>query len=361
MKRSMRSCARPSWRALLAVSLTMLSACSEAPSTAPLDASDERAVDASGAPNDATFSDRSSDDAFQDVSPSDAPSVDATPTTDSASTNVSPADVTSADAVTVDASTMSSARLVVDAAWLTSALARDSALQVIDVRDAASYLGGHIPRAISFDSSTLSVTMNGVSNEVLDGPTVARLLGAAGIRSNVTTVVYGSAVETTTSRLVWVLHHYGLDDVHLLDGGYPSWTAAGNAPEFTATRPSAVTFTAGAGRDLIDGPTVLASLGMSGLYLVDARTATEYAAGHIPGARNVDWNSLVVSGALRAESELRASFMGVPLDAQVIVYCQSGMRGAVDWLAMRHLGYTRATLYDGSWSDWSARAYPHEP
>ncbi len=355
-----------SWVVFACVGLV---ACSEAPSSAPIDASDERAADASSASNDAS---NVTDAVFQDVSSSDAVTVGADAAiadavmsdaaiADAVMSDAAIADDVTGDVATADASRATSARLVVDAAWLTAALSRDATLQVIDVRDAASYLGGHLPRAISFEANTLSATVNGVGTEVLDGATVARMLGAAGIRSNVATVVYGAAVDTTSARLVWVLHHYGLDDVHLLDGGYPSWTAAGNAPETSVTRPTAVTYTVSAGRDLIEGPAVRANVGVAGVHLVDARAASEFAAGHIPGARNVDWTTLVMSGAFRSEAEVRASFAGVPLDAQVIVYCQSGMRGSVDWVAMRNLGYSRAVLYDGSWSDWSARGYPREP
>ncbi len=311
-------------------------------------------------------------DAMGDVSTSDAPRAaqDATatdaPTADVTATDVTATDATSTDvgvsdgtAGAPDASTAT--RLVVSAAWLADAMARDPTLQVIDVRDYASYLSGHIARAIHFDASTLAATVNGVPSEVVDAAMVSSLLGRAGVRSGVTTVIYGDSTTTTPTRAVWTLHHYGNDDVHLLDGGMTAWRAEGRAVETASVTPAPATYATTAGRDMIDAAGVLARLGMSGVHLVDARAASEYAAGHIPGARNVDWASTVTGGSFRSDAELLALFAGIPTDAPVIAYCQSGARGSVVWVALRNLGFSRAVLYDGSWAEWSARAYPHEP
>lgn len=264
--------------------------------------------------------------------------------------------------VTADAApVMAPAALVVSPAWLADALAQGRAVQVVDVRAEAAWRAGHIPGARSFDANVLSATVDGVSNEVLGRDAVATQLGAAGLRSDVTTVVYGDSTTTAPARLVWTMHHYGQDDVHLLDGGFAAWRAAGRAAETAAATVAPATWASAEGRDLVDGATVLARRAEPGVYVLDVRTAAEYAAGHIPGARNVDWNVMVSNGSLVAESDLRALYADIPREATVFVYCQSGVRASVSWVVLRHLGYADARLYDGSWSEWSARGYPREP
>lgn len=36
----------------------------------------------------------------------------------------------------------------------------------------------------------------------------------------------------------------------------------------------------------------------------------------------------------------------------MVTYCQTGVRAAHDYFALRLLGYTKLRNYDGSWADW---------
>ena len=55
------------------------------------------------------------------------------------------------------------------------------------------------------------------------------------------------------------------------------------------------------------------------LQLVDVRTAEEYAAGHLPGAINIDWHG---------EDFMEKAESLLPKDRTVMVYCRSGRRSA---------------------------------
>ena len=89
-------------------------------------------------------------------------------------------------------------------------------------------------------------------------------------------------------------------------------------------------------------------LGKPGFVLVDARAAERYrgevepidpVAGHIPGAVNMPYT---------------AEPSAVDPDAEVAVYCGSGVTAAVTVLALERAG-VEAKLYPGSWSEWSSR------
>ncbi len=114
---------------------------------------------------------------------------------------------------------------------------------------------------------------------------------------------------------------------------------------------------------------LLASAGEVGalppeVVLLDSRVAARFAgevepldpkAGHIPGARNVDW-----SGALGADGrflppERQRERLAVVEGRDAVLYCGSGVSAAVNLLSLelagRPLGRS-ARLYAGSWSDW---------
>jgi thiosulfate/3-mercaptopyruvate sulfurtransferase len=99
-------------------------------------------------------------------------------------------------------------------------------------------------------------------------------------------------------------------------------------------------------------------LGAEGVVLVDTRTKAEFDAGHIPGAIWWDWLNAVPPGSWnvsRDPAELRTEWrtLGLSESDDVTVYCRSGMRAAHTYLVLRHAGFSRVRLYDGSWQEWS--------
>ena len=76
--------------------------------------------------------------------------------------------------------------------------------------------------------------------------------------------------------------------------------------------------------------------------------------GHIPGALNVPFRSLIETGGTYKEpSKLKATLAeaGVPEDMPLVVYCGSGVQAAIIAVALDALGRESA-LYDGSWAEW---------
>lgn len=71
-------------------------------------------------------------------------------------------------------------------------------------------------------------------------------------------------------------------------------------------------------------------------YLIDVRTADEFAGGHYEGAINLDVNAMS-QGALP----------DVPRDASIGVYCRSGMRAAAAEQMLRHAGFSNVTNLGG--------------
>jgi thiosulfate/3-mercaptopyruvate sulfurtransferase len=109
------------------------------------------------------------------------------------------------------------------------------------------------------------------------------------------------------------------------------------------------------------------------VHLLDARLPEFYSganaggmprAGHIPGARNVPFTSVLgKNGKLKPSRTLRAILNagGGQKPALTVSYCHIGQQATVLYFVARYLGL-QARLYDGSFQDWSRRSeLPVEP
>ncbi|NWF71287.1 MAG: rhodanese-like domain-containing protein [Chloroflexi bacterium] len=82
-------------------------------------------------------------------------------------------------------------------------------------------------------------------------------------------------------------------------------------------------------------------------YLLDVRTAEEYASGHIADSVNI------------ALQELQTRLSEIPRDVPVVIYCRSGNRSAQAARLLVEAGYSQ--IYDlGGIIAWTAQGYPLE-
>lgn len=267
---------------------------------------------------------------------------------------------------TGDGGTPLGAGLVVDVDWLEAHLG-DPDVQLVDTR-ASGYDASRIPGAIHLTPGEVTAVVDGVAEQIAPPMQAQPVLREAGLRNDVVAVVYGARPEYDPGRIVWSLRYYGHADVRYLDGGYAAWVAAEGALETDApnTEPTEYTIV-GVDENLrVAGDWVLSQLGdapydMPAIQLVDARSDGEYASGHIPTARSVDWVRNLDVGFLRPETELEALYDGMDPTQTTVTYCVSGRRGAFAWLTLTALGYDDVRLYDGSWNEWGAGGFPVEP
>ena len=95
-----------------------------------------------------------------------------------------------------------------------------------------------------------------------------------------------------------------------------------------------------------------------GVIIVDTRKASDYAKIHIKGAVNIDKNNLEKStdGYMKSSAEMAAIFgnHGISRDAEIVLYCKSGMNaGRVYWL-LSYLGAKNVSILDGQLTAWRA-------
>ena len=234
------------------------------------------------------------------------------------------------------------------------------------------YQAGHIPGAafLDVDRDLAAPPGAGGRHPLPDPEAFERAARAAGIRNDARVVAYDEAGEAGAARLWWLLRHFGHRDALLLDGGLAAWRAAGEPLEAGRSTPPPGDFNARPRTDDVataDEVRERALAGDPSLVLVDARAPDRYrgerepidpVAGHIPGAANVPFASLVREGRFLDPAELRERLAeaGATPGADVVAYCGSGVSATVVVAAAAAAGLTGVRLYPGSWSEWCARA-----
>jgi thiosulfate/3-mercaptopyruvate sulfurtransferase len=240
-----------------------------------------------------------------------------------------------------------------------------------DKRDpAAEFRQRHIPGAVFFDIDAIADRTTDLPHMMPTPGEFAAAMGALGIVSGRMVVIYDGAGIFSAPRAWWMLRAMGHDDVAVLDGGLPQWQREGRALERGDAHPVPAAFTAVPQPALMrDFAAVLANQSNPAARLVDARSASRFTgeekepraglrSGHMPGAANVPWRSLLADGRLKPDAELKAAFQkaGVDIARPIITTCGSGISAAILMLALQKIGAADVALYDGSWAEWGGRA-----
>jgi thiosulfate/3-mercaptopyruvate sulfurtransferase len=263
------------------------------------------------------------------------------------------------------------ARGVSDSLLLTPAQLRDrltrGTVVLLHVGEAADYNAGHIPGARFLPYDAISQRRNGL---MLEMPPVAVLdsaLESLGVSDDSRIVLYWSKDwYSPTTRVFLTLDYLGLGEkTSILDGGFAAWKSAGG-PVTTAVPSSARgRLTIHPRSDVIvDATAVRSAIGDMRSAIIDARDPRFYTGqatgmhareGHVPGAKNLPFNTLIDEGGTFKSRETLEKLLdaaGATPGRRVISYCHIGQQATVVYFAARLLGRD-ARLYDGSWDEWS--------
>lgn len=251
--------------------------------------------------------------------------------------------------------------VVIDASWYLPAMNRDGADE---------YAKGHIPGAAFFDIDAVADHATNLPHMLPDAATFANAVGAMGADEQSRVVVYDGGGIFSAPRLWWMFRVFGHDNVAVLDGGLPAWKALGGALQADIPRPVARAFpvreNAGLVANLDD---VRAALDAASAQVLDARPAARFHGrapeprpglkpGHMPGGVSLPASEMLEDGRMKPVGALATAFAaaGVDLSQPVITSCGSGVSAAILTLALARMGQPLGRLYDGSWSEWGARA-----
>ncbi|MFL9926990.1 sulfurtransferase [Herbaspirillum lusitanum] len=238
-----------------------------------------------------------------------------------------------------------------------------------------AYAEGHIPQAhfahldqiLSGAKTTPDGRFHG-RHPLPDRQSFVNAMRHLGINNDTQVVAYDAHGGMFAARLWWLLRWIGHSDVAVLDGGLAAWQALGEplSKESPAALPhpgniqdlTSITKT-------VDVQAVLDNLTSQKMTIVDARAADRFrgenetldaTGGHIPGARNRFFkDNLQADGSFKPAAQLREEWLSVIGDPQAaIMQCGSGVTACHNLLALEVAGLAGASLYPGSWSEWSS-------
>lgn len=188
------------------------------------------------------------------------------------------------------------------------------------------------------------------------------LFEQSGLQQDDTIYIYDQGAAPFASRAWWMLKYASFPNVYIVNGGYDALKQAGfpvtnEVPEFTSSTITvhwndSIYASREDVRNIIDKKV--------NVTILDARAAERYRgdnepidriAGHIPTAKNFDWEQLIEGTSLRPNEQLEQK---VSKDEDIVVYCGSGVTAATLYSLLEEAGYEKLRLYVGSFSDWIA-------
>ncbi len=239
---------------------------------------------------------------------------------------------------------------------------KDKNMVTLHTGSAKDYKKKHIRGSIlvSYKETEKAGDVKGLMQDASD---LAALLGKAGVSNTNTIVVYDGGTQKYSTRVYWLLKYLGAADVKVLHKDLNTWRKSRVPLTAAPVKGKTTTFAANVdARVLATTADVKKAISNANTVIVDARAKTEFdgsdgkSKGHISSAVNLDYKELLTpSGAFKTKDQIKAiaDAAGITAGKEVILYCQTSIRGAVSYFAFKNvLGLDNVKLYDGAIEEW---------
>lgn len=262
--------------------------------------------------------------------------------------------------------------------WLENHL--DDDMSIIDCQpNIHDYIAEHIPGAVYLNEEFLRAVKRGLCGQFICQKAVEPYYQRAGIRNDMPVLVYtgkgavkgyGDGLEQT--MMAYGLTRYGHDNVYILNGGLERWKAEGRPLTQEFPKKDVGDFRSEVRDYYINYQDFVEAKDRDDVIVLDARPPAVYEGkgpwrkgGHIPGAVNLPWASLMSKDnprLLKPVEEIRelAESVGATKDKLVICSCGTGREATNEFNTFKWLlGYPRVKLHEGAFTEWTS--YPDNP
>jgi thiosulfate/3-mercaptopyruvate sulfurtransferase len=250
-------------------------------------------------------------------------------------------------------------------------LADHPSVRIVDMRTSLSdYLKAHLPNAVYLHFETLQVPKNGIPVQALDRICLERILGEyLSISNDMWVILYSEKSNPNATYLAWILDFLGHKRMGIVNGGWEKWVFEKLPITQDYPHLSPKKFFGKVIREsLAEKRWVRDRLSARDAVIVDARPAKQYSGeegeeirrGHIPGARNIWWETTLEGEEIRTwkkKEDLEKLFAesGVVREKEIIVHCRTGREASHLYFTLKYvLGFPNVRLYLGSWVEWSS-------
>jgi len=264
--------------------------------------------------------------------------------------------------------------------WLSENLNKQE-MVILDVQpNVHDYIEEHIPGAIYISEGLLRTWIGGVPAQYVPPEAIQPVLRNAGIKPGMTVVVYtgtgaakgwGDGLEQT--MMAYSLARFGHDSIYVLDGGLDKWKGEGKPLTKVFPKTESSDFTVRLQSDFFVGyETFKAMKDRDDVMVLDARPSAAYEGqafwikpGHIPGAINLPWASLMDDKnkrLLKPDAEIMAILNACEVrpDKTIICTCGTGREATNEFILFKwYLNYPKVKIYEGSFTEWTS--YPENP
>lgn len=254
-------------------------------------------------------------------------------------------------------------------------------VMILDVQpNVHDYILEHIPGAVYFNEGLLRIPLKG--RPAVYGPekAIEANFQRVGLHPDKPVVVYtgtgafkgwGDGLEQT--MVAYTLARGGHNTVHVLDGGLDKWKQEKNPLTKVFPQIEESLFTVKVRKEYFVEYEEFSQLkDEDGVILLDARPPGMYEGqgpwmkpGHIPGAVNLPWASLMDDTnkrLLKSDAELKSivESKGATPDKTILCSCGTGREATNEFILFKwYLQYPSVRIYEGSFTEWSS--YPDNP
>ncbi|MEF3330374.1 sulfurtransferase [Oceanobacillus oncorhynchi] len=170
------------------------------------------------------------------------------------------------------------------------------------------------------------------------------------------------------SRLAWQLRYEGLENVAVLDGGFPKWKKEGRPVTTESGSYPKASFSGGRKPELfVNKEEVKQAIDDDNVIIINSLNEAAHKGevntygrpGHIPGSVNVFFGDHSDSETLELYDDeiIRETFEkagALDPDKKVITYCGSGIAATWNSTLLNKLGQHNVAVYDGSLTEWAS-------